>query len=68
MLGEPLLGHLACHLPTGPESCFTLPQLIANVQDNSEKGRAETSDTQEEEGLRFTLLESSQEQSKAEPS
>lgn len=33
MLGEPLLGHLACHLPTGPESCFTIPQLIVNVND-----------------------------------
>lgn len=33
MLGEPLLGHLACHLPTGPESCCTIPQLIVNVPD-----------------------------------
>lgn len=33
MLGEPLSAHLACHLPTGPESCFTTPQLTVHVLD-----------------------------------
>lgn len=33
MLGEPLLGHLACHLSPGSESYFPIQQLTVHLRD-----------------------------------
>lgn len=48
MLGEPLLGHLACHLPTSPESYFPIPQLTVHIC-GTLRGR-QVSDTEDEVG------------------
>lgn len=66
ILGKPLSAHLACHLPTGPESCLSTPQLTVHVPDTMRGAvKSQGWDLRHiggREGLMPTILKSNREQ------